>query len=191
MPVAEDFREGSMADEQRPPSMPSMTEEPALAAAQSDQGADAQAAEQAATQAAGASASAPAEAWQIDSNDLVQEARGMAQRVIAQATDQADQVTRSAGKRLTATAAAMKERMGGPGRFATFGQQAANGNDEGGSFLEREGTDGFAIDMATAAGRNLWLLLALLGLVVAFIALRRRRGGEPATSAAEASPASS
>jgi hypothetical protein len=176
-PVAGDVKEESMADEQRPPMMPS-TEEPDQPRPPSDDGAEALAAEPAveppAESATGAPVSEPAEAQPIDADAAVQEARGIARRVLAQATGPADQATRAAGQRLTVTAAAMKERMGSAGRFSTVGRQAAAGLEQGGAYLEREGAGGVATGAAAAASRRWWLLLAVLGLVIAAIALRRR-----------------
>jgi hypothetical protein len=171
-----------MADEQRPPSTPSKAEEDDRAAPADDRAADVQAAEQAATQAADAFADAPADAWPVDPNDLVQEARGLAQRAFAQATGRADQAARSAGKQMTAAAAAVREKTGDAGPLSTVGQQVASGLEQGGGYLERQGADG-------AVDRRWWALLGLLALALAALALSRRRG-EPAPPAAGPEPAS-
>jgi hypothetical protein len=170
--------EESMTDEQRLPSMPTDTA-PDQAAPSNDRGADVQAAEQAATRAAGALADAPADAWPIDPNDLVQEARGLAQRVFAQATGQADQATRAAGQQLAGAAAAVREQAGGAGPLSTVGRQVADGLAQGGGYLERQGAAG----AAGAVGRRWWALLGLLALGLAALALSRRRAA-PANPAA-------
>jgi hypothetical protein len=183
MAVAGMIREESMADEQRLASMPAAMS-PDQAAPADDRGADVQAAEQAATQAAGALADAPADAWPSDPNELVQEARGLAQRVIAQATGQADQATRAAGKQMAVTAAAVREKSGGAGRFSTVSRQVASGLEQGGGYLEQQGATG----AAGAVGRRWWALLAVLALGLAAIVLSRRRGA-PANPGAEPEPA--